>query len=224
MAIGKVIKGDSGGEASPGGDRPVLRPPPRAGVMNAEVFDARQTAQGIIEEANREKERILAEAQREREDLLAKTREQGRQEGLAQATETLLRAKMQAGEILAQQERDVVALACKIAEKIIGRDIERQPELMLEMCATAIEQIRSARSMVLRVHPKTAQVLRSRKPELMELIGRAVDLAIREDQDVAPVGCIVQTEFGTIDAQLPTQFEMLQNVLFPDQGKKDGPA
>lgn len=225
MAIGKVIKGDGSGELAGAAERPMAPRPTRAGVMNAEVFEARQSAQGIIEEANKEKERILAEAQREREDVLAKAREQGRQEGLAQASEVLLRAKMQAGEMLAGNEKDVIALACKIAEKIIGRDIERQPELMMEMCATAIEQIRSARSMILRVHPKTAQVLRSRKPELMELIGRAVDLAIREDQDVAPVGCIVQTEFGTIDAQLPTQFEMLQNVLLPDpNGKKEGPA
>jgi type III secretion protein L len=225
MAIGKVIKGDGSGELAGSAERSVAPRPTRAGVMNAEIFEARQSAQGIIEEANREKDRILAEAQREREDVLSKAREQGRQEGLAQATEVLLRAKMQAGEMLANNEKDVIALACKIAEKIIGRDIERQPELMMEMCATAIEQIRSARSMVLRVHPKTAQVLRARKPELMELIGRAVDLAIREDQDVAPVGCIVQTEFGTIDAQLPTQFEMLQNVLLPDpNGKKEGPA
>jgi type III secretion protein L len=222
MAIGKVIKGDSGAEPLPGGDRPVLRPP-RPGVMNAEVFDARQTAQGIIEEAHRERERILAEAQREREDLLTKTREQGRQEGLAQATETLLRAKMQAGEILAQQERDVVALACKIAEKIIGRDVERDPSLLADICAKAIEELRNARAVVLRVNPKSAAVLRSRKAELMELIGRAVDVSIKEDADVAPVGCIVQTEFGSVDAQLPTQFEMLQNVLFPEQGKKEGP-
>lgn len=225
MAIGKVIRGDgSGAEPVVSSERPVARPA-RAGVMNADVFDARQSAQGIIEEAHKEKERILAEAQREREDVLAKAREQGRQEGLAQATEVLLRAKMQAGEMLASNEKDVISLACKIAEKIIGRDIERQPELVLDMCATAIEQIRSARAMVLRVHPKTAQVLRSRKPELMELIGRAVDLAIREDPDVASVGCIVQTEFGTVDAQLPTQFEMLQNVLLPDPNNKikEGP-
>ena len=223
MAIGKVIKGDGSGEPAVVPERPALRPP-RAGVMNAEVFDARQSAQGIIEEAHREKERIHAEALREREEVLAKAREQGRQEGLAQATEVLLRAKLQAGEMLASQEKDVIALACRISEKIIGRDIERQPELLIDMCATAIEQLRSAKAMVLRVHPKTAQVLRARKPELMELIGRAVDLAIREDPDVAPVGCIVQTEFGTVDAQLPTQFEMLQNVLLPDEGKKEGPA
>jgi type III secretion protein L len=223
MAIGKVIKGDGSGEPAVAPERPLPRPA-RSGVMNAEVFDARQSAQGIIEEANREKERILAEARREREEVLAKAKEQGRQEGLAQATEVLLRAKMQAGEMLASQERDIIALACKVAEKIIGRDLERQPELMVDMCATAIEQLRSAKAMVLRVHPKTAQVLRARKPELMELIGRSVDLAIREDQEVAPVGCIVQTEFGTVDAQLPTQFEMLQNVLLPDDGKKEGPA
>ena len=226
MAIGKVIKGDgSGAEPAVAPERPMGPRPTRAGVMNADVFDARQSAQGIIEEAHKEKERILAEAQREREDVLAKARELGRQEGLAQATEVLLRAKMQAGEMLAANEHDIVALACKIAEKIIGRDVERQPELVLDMCATAIEQIRNARAMVLRVHPKTAQVLRSRKPELMELIGRAVDLAIREDPEVASVGCIVQTEFGTVDAQLPTQFEMLQNVLLPDPNKKkEGPA
>ncbi|HEX8538298.1 MAG TPA: FliH/SctL family protein [Cystobacter sp.] len=223
MAVGKVIKGDSGSEPVPGGDRPVLRPP-RPGVMNAEVFEARQSAQAILEEAQREKERILAEAQREREDMLAKAREQGRQEGLSQVTELMVRAKMHAGELLAQQERDVVALACRIAEKIIGRDVERDPSLLAEICARAIEELRNARAVVLRVNPKSAAVLRARKAELMELIGRAVDVAIREDPDVTPVGCIVQTEFGTVDAQLPTQFEMLQNVLLPDQGRKEGPA
>jgi type III secretion protein L len=163
MAIGKVIKGDGSGELAGSADRQMPRPA-RAGVMNAEIFDARQSAQGIVEEAHKEKERIFAEAQREKEEVLAKAREQGRQEGLAQASEVLLRAKMQAGEMLAGNEKDVIALACKIAEKIIGRDLERQPELLIDMCATAIEQIRSARSMILRVHPKTAQVLRARKP------------------------------------------------------------
>ncbi len=220
MAIGKVIKGDGAAEPVAA---PALRPP-RAGVMNAEVFEARQSAQGILEEAQREKERLLAEVQKERDEVLAKARDQGRQEGLAQATEIVLRAKMQAGLVLAGQERDVIELACKIAEKIIGRDLERDPALLVDMCATAIEQLRSAKSMVLRVHPKTAGVLRARKPELMELIGRAVDVAIREDPEVAPVGCIVQTEFGTVDAQLPTQLEMLQNILLPDTARKEGPA
>lgn len=224
MAIGKVIKGDGLAESVvvATSERPALRPP-RAGVMNAEVFEARQGAQGIIEEAQRERERILAEAQREKEEHFAKAKDQGRQEGIAQATELLLRAKMQAGEMLNSQEQDIIALALKMAEKILGRDLEREPELLVDMCAAAIENLRNARAMVLRVHPKTATVLRAKRPQLMELIGRTVDLAIKEDPEVAPVGCIVQTEYGTVDAQLPTQLEMLQNLLQPDTGRKSGP-
>jgi type III secretion protein L len=220
MAIGKVIKGDGAAEPGATPERPLLRPPSirgasagAGGVLTREVVEAKQGAQAIIEEAHREKERILAEA-----------REQGRQEGLAQATEIVLRAKMQAGELLGNYERDVIALGLRVAEKIIGRSLEKDPDLMVELCASAIDNLRSARAMVLRVNPKAAAVLRAKKPTLMELIGRAVDLSIREDPEVAPVGCIVQTEFGTVDAQLPTQFEMLQNVLLPDDGKKEGPA
>ena len=224
MAIGKVIKGDGLAEsvAVVSSERPALRPP-RAGVMNAEVFEARQGAQGIIEEAQRERERILAEAQREKEELFAKAKDLGRQEGIAQATELLLRAKMQAGEMLQSQEQDIIALALKMAEKILGRDLEREPGLLVDMCAAAIDNLRNARAMVLRVHPKTAAVLRAKRPVLMELIGRTVDLAIKEDPEVAPVGCIVQTEYGTVDAQLPTQLEMLQNLLQPDTARKPGP-
>lgn len=225
MAIGKVIKGDGLAEpvAVASSERPALRPP-RAGVMNAEVFEARQGAQGIIEDAHRERERILAEAQREKEELFAKARDMGRQEGLAQSTELLLRAKMQAGEMLSTQEQDIIALSLKMAEKILGRDLERDPDLLVDMCAAAIDNLRNARAMVLRVHPKTAAVLRAKRPVLMELIGRTVDLAIKEDPEVAAVGCIVQTEYGTVDAQLPTQLEMLQNLLMPDPARKSGPA
>jgi type III secretion protein L len=55
----------------------------------------------------------------------------------------------------------------------------------------------------------------------MELIGRAVDLSIRDDADVERGGCVIQTEFGTIDGQIRTQFEMLRNVLMPADGKKE---
>src|SRR3712207_6054984 len=115
MAIGKVIKkGEGAGAESPvNADRPGGLRAPRAGVMNAEIFEARQAAQGIIEEAQAERERMLAEAQgegdrliaeakRECEELKRKARDDGRQEGLAQSTELVLRAKMQAGQILAQ--------------------------------------------------------------------------------------------------------------------------
>lgn len=223
MAIGKVIR--SGEPVSDGsGDRPastVSRP--GRGVVDAAVFEAHQNAQGIVEAAQRKAQEILESAERQRARVHAEAKEAGRQEGLAQSTEVLLRAKMQAGEILTTSQQDILELAAKVAEKIIGRDLERDPEVLLEICATAIENVRNVRQMVLRVNPRDAGILRDNQKRLMDSIGRSIDMAVKEDAEVASGGCIVQTEFGTIDAQLPTQFAMLRNLLLGEPGKKEEP-
>lgn len=224
MAIGKVIKGDSAAE--PLSDPRAQVRAPRQGVVNAEVFEAHQSAQAIIDAAKKQAQELLDQAQVEKEQVLAEAREQGRQEGLAQVTEQLVRAKLLRTEILQNAENDIVQLACRIAEKILGKDLERDPELVVELCASAIENVRTAHQVVVRVNPKDAAILRAHRQRLMELIGRVKEIAIKEDPEVpGGGGCIVETDSGTIDAQLVTQLEMLRSVLVTDPGaKREGPA
>jgi type III secretion protein L len=221
--IGKVIKsGDSGDNPVPEREKPALPPPPRrAGVLNAEEFEAHGKAKEIIVEAQKKAEEIKAEALRFKEEVFAKARDEAKAEVQARAAEELARAKMQAGSVLLDNEKNALELALKIAAKIIGRDLERDPEVVAEICATATEAARSSKAMILRVHPDDGKLLREKRPRLMELIGRAVDISIRDDGDVERGGCIIQTEFGTIDGQIRTQFEMLRNVLMPADGKKE---
>ncbi len=214
--IGKVIKSE-GAEVLPVAEKP----PRRGGVLNAEEFEAHNTAKQIVLDAQKKAEEIKEEARRFREDEFAKARAEATAEVQARAAEELARAKMQAGQMLADTEREIVELALKIAAKIIGRDLERDPDVMMEMVANVIQTTRATKAMVLRVHPDDGRLLREKRPKLMELIGRAVDLAIRDDSDIEPGGCVVQTEFGTIDGQIRTQFEMLRNVLLPDSAKKE---
>lgn len=217
--IGKVIKSDADG---PPAEKPMLPPPPRrAGVLNAEEFDAHKRARMIVVEAERRAEELKAEALRFKDEVFAKAREEAKADVQAWAAEELARAKVQAGQLLANAERDALELALKMAAKIIGRDLERDPALVAEVAATAMEAARSAKAMVLRVHPDDGRLLREKRPRLMELIGRSVDLAIRDDPDVERGGCVIQTEFGVIDGQIRTQFEMLRNVLMPADAKRE---
>lgn len=195
--------------------------PRRASVLNAEEYDAHTTAKQIILDAQKKAEEIKAEALHYKEEVFAKARDEAKAEVQARAAEELARAKMQAGQLLTETQHDALDLALKIAAKIIGRDLERDPDVLTEICATAIENARSSKAMILRVHPDDGKLLREKRPRLMELIGRAVDLAIRDDADVERGGCIIQTEFGTIDGQIRTQFEMLRNVLMPADAKKE---
>lgn len=222
MAIGKVIKGDGGPE--PLSDPRAQVRSARPGVVNSEVYDAHQSANAIVEEAKRKAAEIEASAQAEKEKVLEDARKAGRQEGLGQVTEQLLRAKLLRTEILQNAETDIVALSCRIAEKIIGKDLERSPGLVVEIVANAIDNVRTAQQVVVRVNPKNATILREQKPRMMELIGRVKEIAIKDDSEVAPGGCIIETESGTVDARLATQLEMIHNVLIRDPAKKEGPA
>ncbi|MBF5044873.1 MULTISPECIES: type III secretion system stator protein SctL [Myxococcaceae] len=201
MASGKVIKAEGSG---------------RGGVVSAEVYDAHQAAQALLEEARREREQLLAQAQREREAVLAEARAQGRQEGLAQVTEERLRARAEAAALLARTEQDAVALALRIAARLLGRDVERSPELLVDLCASALAQLRGERAVVLRVHPDAAAELRQRRPELLARLAPGVDVTLKEDPSVQRVGCILETDSGTLDAQLDTQLQMLERVLLPE--------
>ena len=226
--IGKVIKGDSGeisplvpsaplGGAGGGGSGP----PPRRGVVNAEEYEAKTVAKQIIADAQAKAEEIKAEALRFKEEVFAKARDEAKADVQARQAEELARAKMQAGQIIADSERDVLDLALKVAAKIISRDLERDPELMMEIVASCTEAARSSKAMIMKVHPEDGKLLREKKPRLIELIGRAVDISIRDDSEVERGGCIIQTEYGTIDGQIRTQFEMLRNVLMPADARKE---
>lgn len=220
--LNKVIRGDAAGSApAPTFEKPALRSPARAGVVGAEEFEALTTAKEIVAKAHKDAEEIIANANKQKDEIFAKAAEDARADVVAKASEEIARAKMQAGQILADTEKDIIELALKVANKIIGRDLERDPSMVIEICATATEHARAAKAMILRVNPKDGALLREKKPKLMEQIGRTLEIAIRDDAEIEQGGCLIQTEFGTIDAQVKTQFEMLRNVLIADPGKKE---
>jgi type III secretion protein L len=224
--IGKVIKGDSGELASPiappaSGGGGGGAPPPRRGVVNAEEYEAKTVAKEIIAKARAEAEEIKAEALRFKEEVFAKARDEAKADVQARQAEEIARAKMQAGQIVADAEKDVLDLALKVAAKIISRDLERDPDLVMEIVANCTEAARTSKAMIVKVHPEDGKILREKRPRLIELIGRSIDLSIRDDSEVERGGCMIQTEYGTIDGQIRTQFEMLRNVLMPADAKKE---
>lgn len=223
MAIGKVIKGDGSAEpAAP--DRAQHNRPRPGAVVNAEVFDAQQTAKGILEDAKRHRDEILAAARAQADRLIEEFKEEGRKQGKAELAELLIRARLHHRQVVAASEKEVVKLALKVAEKIIGRDVERDPRVLAEIVALAVDTVRSVKELTLRVNPKDAAILREHKKHLLELIGRVKEIAIKEDAEVGRGGCVIETEIGIVDAQLANQLELLQQLLLGYEGKKEGPA
>lgn len=205
----KIIKGDN--LSAPLPDRLPLRQ--ARPVVDSATFDAHQKAKEIIQEAERKAAQINEQASLEREEAMESAQEEGYQNGLAQASEILLQAREEAAEIIAASESELIRLSLVIAEKIIGRSLEIDQHSILAIVAQAVENVRQQREIVLRIHPEDAKIIRENRRELLDMLGRIKDIAIKEDGEVTRGGCIIETESGTIDASLDAQLAMLKQRL-----------
>lgn len=183
------------------------------GIIRGEVYSASAKARELLQKAQQEAETIIRNAQEESTKLRQNGYDTGYQEGLAQTTELLVKARQEQEQFLRNANRDLMDLAFKIAEKIIGKQLEIEPETIISIVKQAMQTVRQTKQLTIRVHPADAKILKENEEELQETLGRQRILDIMEDKKVQQGGCIIESEIGTVEAQLHTQLERLKKIL-----------
>ena len=56
-------------------------------------------------------------------------------------------------------------------------------------------------------------MIRKNKSQLLDVLSRAKEIGISEDPDVERYGVIIETDAGTIDAQLDSQLAVFERIL-----------
>lgn len=208
-----------------GAVRAVIKGAPRAGVIArittavacnpeatpgepaAEVLrSAYEAARRLQEAAQVEAARAVAEAQaRARVELEAAWHER------LHRLDRLLEDLGQQGPV-ALAERfapAVVTLALEVARKLVRREVECDPSLLLSWVRDAAERLHGAGELVVRVNPQDLELLRSSGVELDRAGPRVRWIA---DPRVDG-GCVVESEAGAVDATMTTQLRSLRERL-----------
>jgi len=189
------------------------------GVVDRQLLDAGAQGRHIIDEAKEDGNRIKAEAR----DILAQVQAEmekskkegfdlGYQEGLQQAMELLVRVKELREKLFTENEREMVRLVFEIAEKIIGREFLENDKAIMNVIRLAINDA-VGEKIYIRVNPQDHEKIKKSETELLTKADAGKTLIFREDDTVKPGGCIVETEIGTIDAQLETQLSAIKKAL-----------
>jgi len=183
------------------------------GIIRGEVYSASAKARELLQKAQKEAEEIVRKAKEQSAELRQSGYDSGYQEGLAQTTELMVNARMEHEQFLKNANRDVMDLAFKIAEKIIGKQLESEPETIISIVKQAMQSVRASKQVTIRVHPDDLKLLRKNEEELQEALGRQRVIDLMEDKKVHPGGCIIESEIGTVEAQLQTQLDRLKKIL-----------
>lgn len=219
VGMGKVIKKSAaeGGDITPDTgfvDVAVRRAP----IIDKDVFEARGEAQQVrgraLAEADEIRRQAEADAEAIKEQAYQAGYQEGRDAGAAELSEIVASASARLQQIEAQVEPQLRDLAITIARKILGKELEFHPEAVLSIVKQALsEKARMRREIILRLHPDDMQFIRQHKADLLEVLSRAKEIGLREDPDVARHGVVIETDAGTIDAQLETQLAVFERVL-----------
>jgi flagellar biosynthesis/type III secretory pathway protein FliH len=168
--------------------------------------------------------RILGEARVEAAEMLVRAREEAAQAKVEAANEARENevAKLAAGFLALQvaderrAERDLdraVALACVLAERLLGEALDSDPLRVLALARQALLEARGAHRAVIEASPLDVETLRSHVPDLGSAEGSLKIIEIRADPLLSRGSLRIHTNLGNLDAQLTPQLERLAKAL-----------
>lgn len=189
------------------------------GVLDRRVISAQEKAGQIIADAEAEAAHIRDEAEKIKSDI-EHAREQARKEGFAagaaegkaRSTEALVALEAKREQFYAQAEPEIIRLSVAVAEKVIGIIAKERPDVVKDVVRQALERSIGDR-IVVRLNPQDYATVMSENYEFKDVIDRTKRIMFKEDEAIVKGGCIVETEVGTIDAQLETQIEAIKKAL-----------
>lgn len=190
---------------------------------------AEDEAEGIIAEAKRKAQEIELAAQqafeKERKDAeaagFAAGREAGYLEGRAEvqrlierAHQILERAQDKRAEILAETEQQIIDLVLLIARKVVKVISENQRNVVVSNVVQALRKVKGRGDIIIRVNVEDIKLTTEHTKDFIQLIEGVKNIQVVEDSSVDRGGCIIETDFGEIDARISSQLaELEQKIL-----------
>ena len=114
---------------------------------------------------------------------------------------------------LREWQHETVAIAIGIAEKLVARQIESDPSILLKWIEDTVRLIHSQRKITIRLHAEDAMILSGPLSEMLESTLPNTEIQLIDDPSVGRFGAVIQTADTTIDRSLTTQMKRLEQEL-----------
>ncbi|MBC8079120.1 MAG: flagellar assembly protein FliH [Gorillibacterium sp.] len=207
------------------------------------LLDAEEFAEAHIRQALDEAERIKAETEVEiagwwnkqrqaDEEETTHAREHGYQIGyregiikadedvrteytamIAEASTVLEHAYLVKEEIIREAEPFLIEVSTGIAEKVISHQLTIEPDWIIELAREILTRKREKGLVTLCVAPKHFAYFQDARSELQLVVDSQAELQILPDSMVSDHGCVMRTEFGSVDARIDTQLKEIKQAL-----------
>jgi flagellar assembly protein FliH len=196
----------------------------RAGLKEAAEAEARRIAAEAEESSRRREEESRLGLEGEKKAALEAARTAGREEGFAQGreeverligrTQTVLeRAQDKRAEILAETEQEIVDLVILLTRKVVKSITENQRTVILQNVVQALRKVKTRGNVIIRVNMADLKLTTDHIKNFIQMMEGVKGIQVQEDSSVDSGGCIIETDFGEIDARVSSQLAELESKI-----------
>lgn len=191
--------------------------------------EAEAEAQRIVSEAEAKAQEILDRARQDANDIMDNTSregfETGRQEGyqsgeeevkrLVERTHKIYESVMASREdILSSTEQQIVELVILMARKVVKVISENQKSVVIANILQALKKVKGRGNVNIHVNLEDVKLTTQHTQDFINQIENVQGVTVLEDSSVEKGGCVIETDFGSIDARISSQLtELEQKIL-----------
>ncbi len=182
-------------------------------IIPAESYSTLLDAAQVLEKAQEDAKRLIEEAQAEGERMREAARQEGFEEGLSKLNDAIMTLDGGVKRMEHELQRMVLPLAMSAAKKIVAHELESSPETIVDIVMQALAPATQSYRVTIFVSKKDKELIEKERPKIAKILPHVQVLNIQERADIAPGGCIIQTEKGMINAELENQWTALERAF-----------
>jgi flagellar assembly protein FliH len=196
-----------------------------ADKARAYLASIREQADGLLKQAQRESEKLRAEAEQQGRELgqndvaqqADKLANKLANERVVQAGRTLQtladELEQATQQWLRQWQHETVPLAVSIAERLVHRQIEIDPSILLDWLNESIRLVQTDHRLELLMNPSDIERLGTSLTDFIEQQKHRMTIQLTSDPTIEKHGVVLRSSESTIDQQVATQLERLREEL-----------
>jgi len=195
---------------------------------DALLAKAKEDAEKLVSDAEQLAKKLETETRQTLDDeknaALNQAREEGEKAGYAEGkaevdrlierTHTVLeRAQDKRGEILTQTEEEVIRLVLLMVRKVVKVISESQREVVVSNVIEALKKVKDRGNIIIRVNLEDVKLTTEHTKEFIQMLEGVKSIQVAEDSSVDMGGCVIETDFGEIDARISSQLAELESKI-----------
>lgn len=153
------------------------------------------------------------EVTKECETLKTQGYQEGYEEGYQKWTESLSALEQEIRSVHEELKKLIIPVALKAAKKIIGKEVELHPEVVVDIVASTLKAVSQHKKITIYVNKKDLDLLEQQKGRLKELFEHLESFTLQERSDIEPGGCIIESEIGIVNGQMTHRLDLLTQAF-----------